>query len=723
MSKPIYYIIQSNSFGDTLAATPTLRHLSKVHKNKINVVTHNKNVFNNNPYVEKCFSFDEYKPVYNSTVYNSFTYAGRKDGNNIEKKFSRIDTRQLHAMDLGFQLLPEEMEYDFYPDKFSMDVNLPEKYVVLHITTNWPNRTWSNENWQNLINWLSDNKIFTVLIGFGYREELHNSYSDKPLEKICPVFKNLYGLDLTNQGSISDMWWVLNNSQCLVTMDSGPLHLAGCTDVNIIQLGSALNPKLRAPYRKGSQEYKYWYAGGSCNIFCNSNLEYNVKEWGDINSVPPQPYCLENKPTYECHPSFNKVVDILKGVLNVEHKEIVIQPETTSLNYKKSVEKTKFGIYTSFYNSERFVERAFTNIENLNYSNFEWHITDDFSSDKTKELLLKRIEKSHLKDKIKYYDQEYKKQMYWKPSEFFDETYDWIVLVDSDDDVDHEFLNVYNNVISNVPDLALISSDGHKINEIDNSLHSITYVLNDDKISNKIDRYHPSCDYLNNLNYSCFGLLRAFNHKIVKDFVIDDNLACAEDSYRVFWCNSFGKYLHIPRPMYKWILRNDSESHSIGVRPNFNGNFDNALKKLKQSDYGVDTTFNDVYIETSALGSYPLSEMNNKSVVIWSRNLSENQKNKLSLLYHDVMLKFNQEGGQINIVCLNHFNEEELDLLLNKDIKSNILFYYQNQKHHTTNQSKDNEINSVSEKYRNVISKHMTSYSWWSYIRHLIIKN
>ena len=56
----IYYLIHSQSFGDTLASTPTLRYLSKAHQKKINVVTHNKHIFNNNPYVESALSFDEY---------------------------------------------------------------------------------------------------------------------------------------------------------------------------------------------------------------------------------------------------------------------------------------------------------------------------------------------------------------------------------------------------------------------------------------------------------------------------------------------------------------------------------------------------------------------------------------------------------------------------------------------------------------------------------------
>jgi FkbM family methyltransferase len=318
-SSNLYYLIHSNSFGDTLASTPTLRYLSHSHNNKINVVTHNKSVFINNPYIAKIITFDEYDKLNlpsDSVIYQSFTSAGRQDERGVEKKFGHIDIRQLHAMDLGFQLVPENMHYDYYPNSFELpDVNLPERYVVLHITNNWANRTWDYNNWYNLIQWLSDNRVFTILIGNGHRETVHHSISDVPLEKQCPSFDNLYGLDLTNQGTMSDMWYVINGAQCIVTMDTGPLHLAGTTDTHIIQLGSAVHPSLRAPYRNGSQNYKYNYISGECNLFCNSNLRYNVKEWGDINAVPPQTGCLEGYGEFRCHPKVHSVWELIKTIL------------------------------------------------------------------------------------------------------------------------------------------------------------------------------------------------------------------------------------------------------------------------------------------------------------------------------------------------------------------------------------------------------------------------
>jgi glycosyltransferase involved in cell wall biosynthesis len=381
----------------------------------------------------------------------------------------------------------------------------------------------------------------------------------------------------------------------------------------------------------------------------------------------------------------------------------------------------KFGIYTTFYNCERFVDRIFNSIEQINYDDFEWHITDDFSSDNTKEIILNRLENSVLKHKIKYYEQSEKKQMYWNPQQFFDKSFEWIVLVDADDDFDKNFLNVYNSFLENNNDISLVSSDYFKLYEDSGSLHSISYILNDDIISNKINNYHPSCDYLNNISYSCFGHLRAFKN-IIEKFELTDVLAGAEDSYHVFWANSFGKYLHIPRPLYKWYLREDSESHRKIVPHNFNSNFDIALNKLNTSDGGIDSRFNELYLETSTLGSYPIGELQNKKVSLWSRNISKGQQEVLQKLYYDIILTFNNPESEIHLFSLNNINEDVLDKILQKIKGGKVLFYYQNQNYHLFNEDKDDELQKQLNKYKPVISRYY-GFSWWTYIRHFIIKN
>jgi hypothetical protein len=51
-----------------------------------------------------------------------------------------------------------------------------------------------------------------------------------------------------------------------------------------------------------------------------------------------------------------------------------------------------------------------------------------------------------------------------------------------------------------------------------------------------------------------------------------------------------------------------------------------------------------------------------------------------------------------------------------------MMFYYQNQNYHETNEQKDNELKNKLTYYKDIIGNHI-NYSWWTYIRHFIIKN
>jgi hypothetical protein len=295
--------------------------------------------------------------------------------------------------------------------------------------------------------------------------------------------------------------------------------------------------------------------------------------------------------------------------------------------------------------------------------------------------------------------------------------------MDADDEISPNTLNVYNSAINEVSnDIVIMSSDFHKIHYNNNELHSISYILNDESMSSKIKRYHPNCDYLNNISYSCFGHGRCFKNLPDIKFEIDDRLAGAEDSYRIFWLNSYGKYLHIPRPLYKWNMHDKSISHSTNVKPNFNTNFDISLNKLNGSDFGVDNYYNDIYIETSAIGSYTFGELSGNSVSLWTRFLNDTQLKKLTNLYYDCNLSYNDISSDIHIICLNYFSENNIVSILNKISNKSILFYYQNQNKYFNPSELDTDMNVISDKYITMLNDSLGSIYWWKYIRHLVIK-
>jgi len=315
--KPVYLdLSEARALGDAICSTPTLRKLYESYGEKINVFSNYPEVFKNNPYVEKNYHAKDISIPFvkeNFLYHNSFHNIGRKNEWGVEMKHNNIDIRQFHAIMLGFMLSPNEMECEYSPDEFEPIEGLPERFVLIHPVQTWPNRTWPAENWMSLTKKLNDRGISVVSIGKD-SSEIGFFNIDKPIFN----FEISNGLNLMNNTTISQAWHLINKSVAFVTMDSGLLHLAGTTDANIIMLGSALKPEFRLPYRKGSQSYKQYYISGGCQLACGSNMKYGVKEWGNIQGIAPLIGCLENRPTFECHPRVENVLHKIENIINGE---------------------------------------------------------------------------------------------------------------------------------------------------------------------------------------------------------------------------------------------------------------------------------------------------------------------------------------------------------------------------------------------------------------------
>lgn len=342
MKQPAFYTA-SLAIGDCICATPTIRKISEIYNQKVRVFSHHPSLFQNLPYVSSSDDVKDYITLDQSEklredydLHYSFWKLGQKlslsDTRGVEFKHAIMDIRQYHAIDNGFMLKKEELHCDFIPSP--VNLNLPEKYVCLHPFKNWPSRTWDNSNWKYLISLLKRHSIPIVIIGKSNVEDslmeyLKSGVKGKTDER---VFEELSGketmifeeediFDFTNKTNLSEAWEILNRATCVVTMDSGILHLAGTTDTFIIQLGSSIDPEFRAPYRKGTQDYKYAYIDGKCKIMCASNMIYSLRDWANgynggtpLQSVPLIDTCLEHKPTMECHPTHKQVFEKIKEV-------------------------------------------------------------------------------------------------------------------------------------------------------------------------------------------------------------------------------------------------------------------------------------------------------------------------------------------------------------------------------------------------------------------------
>lgn len=311
--KPICLnLSECNGLGDLLCATPTIKKLHDAYEKKIYVLSKMPELFKNNPYVEKSLKSSSVDMTYfneNFLMHNSFYNVGKKNERGIEFKHNMMDIRQFHAIHLGFMLGKDEMEC-FYEPLTPLTIEVPENYVLIHPVSTWESRTWKAENWMQLTKTLNDSGFNVVSIG---KDSSETGFFN--VQKPVFNFEIEKGMNLMNKTSISDCWHLINKATAFVTMDSGLLHLAGTTDTHIIHLGSSIKPEFRMPYRRGRQGvYKYDYVRGMCGLECASDMKYGVKQWGDVQGVAPLIKCLENKDTYECHPS---VLQVLQKVMDI----------------------------------------------------------------------------------------------------------------------------------------------------------------------------------------------------------------------------------------------------------------------------------------------------------------------------------------------------------------------------------------------------------------------
>jgi len=297
---------ECNGLGDLICATPTIKKLHDAYERKIIIISKMPELFKTNPYVEKSYKAESIDRDYfkaNYIIHNSFYLVGKKDERGVEMKHNMMDIRQFHAIHLGFMLGEDEMECFYQPIEPKKHF-IHEKYVVIHPVNSWPNRTWSQDNW---------NKLCEELIKWGYtvvavgKDSSETGFFNvqKPVHEMG---NNI--INLMNQTSISETWHLINDAAAVITMDSGILHLAGTTSTHIIELGSPINPEFRRPRRK---EGKHIYVRGGCGLHCSSNMKYALEYWPTIDYVQPLIGCLEKKETFECHPSVAQVIHAINN--------------------------------------------------------------------------------------------------------------------------------------------------------------------------------------------------------------------------------------------------------------------------------------------------------------------------------------------------------------------------------------------------------------------------
>ena len=187
--------------------------------------------------------------------------------------------------------------------------------VLLHPSNRDQNRTWPQEKWQELASRLRAEGHQVLSIGQRAANDASGVFALEGVVDLIGAFDPIETIALMN--------W----AQLLVATDSGPVQLAGSTDIGIVGIYSVVAGRNRLPYRNGIPAWRALAVSPECSFHpCYERLlvsdefaayqsgapktaQENAKFVGDWCPNPQRYVCLSQEITVErvitaCHTRF-----------------------------------------------------------------------------------------------------------------------------------------------------------------------------------------------------------------------------------------------------------------------------------------------------------------------------------------------------------------------------------------------------------------------------------
>lgn len=207
-----------------------------------------------------------------------------------------------HGFLILWQQLPTSLEQRMHPqmhrkaaniDRF----NIPPNNVVVTCGATCKTRTWPEAEVQKTVQGLLDRGITPVILG---RSKLHGDYKAE-----FPTLNTEGAINLIDKTSPLEAYQIISQSSCVMGVDNGLIHLAGCTETPIIAGFTNVNPKDRVIVRPRGKTLVITPPAELKCRFCQSNMKFLIAH--DFR------YCLYPKDSYACL-DFMKAQDFLSAL-------------------------------------------------------------------------------------------------------------------------------------------------------------------------------------------------------------------------------------------------------------------------------------------------------------------------------------------------------------------------------------------------------------------------
>lgn len=186
---------------------------------------------------------------------------------------SPVGWTDYHQLKPKPELIPSEIRY--------------KKYVAFTTGGACPNRIVPGHFWNGPIDHVLSKGLTPVFLG---KREMERHHEVKFPEG-CDYHK---GVDLRDKTKLLDAAEIMRHAQCVVGLDNGLLHLAGCTTAKIVAIFNIVHPDQRRPGRQGLEHRWLQVTLTQKELEC-VHCQTNMKRLSSEN-VHNFRHCLYKKP-------------------------------------------------------------------------------------------------------------------------------------------------------------------------------------------------------------------------------------------------------------------------------------------------------------------------------------------------------------------------------------------------------------------------------------------
>lgn len=272
----IAFLVNCWSIGDNIACTPALREVRRLYpKAEIKVVTMFPDLWKYNPDLNGIVQFNygqDFTIDGFDIIMNAFDVFSPDRSFHWNTHGAQFSVMCVLRKTLPYSMLEYHVDYTIEElDKMKVivkenGIDLAKPFILVHpYDSEWETRCWGVDRWQSLIDKLIEQYPTHQLIAIG------GSRSGKKMPNY-----HLYDhiISLYDKMDLLETLALMDHEQCklIVTFDTAPLHMAGCTeDTPIVGIFSLVHSFYRTPVRNRTLGYKFIAVDSEAKCSCTND--------------------------------------------------------------------------------------------------------------------------------------------------------------------------------------------------------------------------------------------------------------------------------------------------------------------------------------------------------------------------------------------------------------------------------------------------------------------